>query len=450
MSTVSYRTESPYVPQPATDAAPPAVRPVGRAGVDRPLRVLVPSYRSDPLTGGQGIYLYYHTRALADLGHSVDVISGPPYPELDPRVRLIRLPSLDLYARPKAWGGFPAFPARDIRGPLDVYEYFAHISGDFPEPFTFGERLATYMRTRAADYDVVHDNQTLSRGLLKIERWGVPVVGTIHHPITMDRRIAIDAAETFGLKLLTARWYGFLKMQKAVARQLKAIAVCSESTKRDAAKDFRLDPARMHLVPLGIDTHLFRPMPVVVRDPDLLVATASADVPLKGLIYLIEAYAKLLPAHPQLKLQVVGRLREGPTKKRLIELGILDRVKFVSDLSRQDLARAYASAAVLVSPSVYEGFGFPAAEAMACGTPVVATTGGSLPEIVGDAGVIVPVKDPDALAAAIGALLNDPEKRRELSMRGRERVLRLFPWERSAATAVALYMRQLHPAHADG
>ncbi len=178
---------------------------------------------------------------------------------------LSRLPSLDLYARPRAWGGFPAFPTREIRGPLDVYEYFAHISGDFPEPYTFGERLAQFMRPRLRDYDLVHDNQTLSRGLLKLQRAGLPVVGTIHHPITMDRRIAIDAAESFGLRLLTARWYGFLRMQKAVARKLAAITVCSQSTRRDAARDFRLDPARLNLVPLGVDTELFRPMPGVTR-----------------------------------------------------------------------------------------------------------------------------------------------------------------------------------------
>src|SRR5262249_27179070 len=242
-------------------------------GVDRPLRVLVPSYRSDPLTGGQGIYLYYFTRALADLGHSVDVISGPPYPVLDTRVRLIQLPSLDLYARAKAWGGFPAFPTREIPGPLDVYEYVAHISGDFPEPFTFGERLAQHLKGRLADYDVVHDNQTLSRGLLKIQSWGLPVVGTIHHPITMDRRIAIDAAPTFGLRLLTARWYGFLRMQKAVAKKLKAITVCSESTRHDAAEQFGLDEDRLVHVPLGVDTELFRPMGVA-RDPNLIIATA--------------------------------------------------------------------------------------------------------------------------------------------------------------------------------
>ena len=445
MSTVLYRTESPYVPHAVTTASP--ARIAARPDTEQPMRILVPSYRSDPLTGGQGIYLYYLTQALADLGHSVDVASGPPYPELDPRVGLIKLPSLDLYARPKSWGGFPAFPINDVRGPIDIYEYLSHIAGNFPEPYTFGVRLARYMRGRERDYDVVHDNQTLTRGLLDLQRRGMPIVGTIHHPITMDKRIAVAAAETFGLKLLTAHWYGFLGMQKKVARRLQHFTVCSNSTKRDAARDFKLDAERLHYVPLGVDTRIFRPMPNVQRADNLIIATASADVPLKGLIYLIEAYATLLAEHPSLQLLVIGRLRDGSTKNRLSTLGLLDRVKFKSGLSREDLAVAYARATMLVSPSVYEGFGFPAAEAMACGTPVIATTGGSLPEIVGDAGILVPTQDSHALASAISSLLTDPQRRAEFSLRGRERILQNFTWENSAREAVKIYRRAA--MHAD-
>jgi glycosyltransferase involved in cell wall biosynthesis len=440
MSTVLYRTESPYVPQPVPAARAPS-RLTELADDNRPLRVLVPSYRSDPLTGGQGVYLFYFTRALADLGHTVDVVSGPPYPELDARVNLIKLASLDLYAREKFWGGFPVLPARDMRGALDLYEYLAHISGDFPEPFTFGERLARYLRGRVADYDIVHDNQTLSRGLLQLERWGLPVVGTIHHPITIDRRIAIDAAPTLGLKLLTARWYGFLRMQRHVARRLRLITVASESTQRDAVREFGLDPARLALVRLGVDAHLFRPQAGIPRDPDLLLATASADVPLKGLTYLIEAYAQLLAERPRLKLQIIGRLRDGPTKQRLATLGLLERVSFVYGLTHKDLVRAYGRAAIFVSPSVYEGFGFPAAEAMACGAPVIATKAGSLPEIVGDAGVLVPARDSAALARAIAGLLDDPQRRLQLSLHGRERVVCNFTWEKAARAAVDVYRR---------
>ncbi|NWH08282.1 MAG: glycosyltransferase family 4 protein [Alphaproteobacteria bacterium] len=414
----------------------------------RPLRILMPSYRSDPFTGGQGVYLRHVTKALADLGHKVDVISGPPYPQLDQRVGLIKLPSLDLYSKPKNWLGVPSYPSAEIRDWIDVGEYWSHVFGGFGEPRTFGARLARWMRLHRADYDVVHDNQTLAFGLLDIARMGIPVVGTLHHPITMDRRIAVDHAPSLKLKLLIMRWYSFLRMQKKVARRLAVITVASENTKKDAARDFGLDPAAMHVIYLGIDAERFRPMPGIERSKRRLMATASADVPLKGLVYLVRAYALLLKRYPDLELTVVGRLREGPTAQLLKELGIIERVRFVSGLTDEDIARLYAEATIAVAPSVYEGFGFPPGEAMACGVPVVSTTGGSLPEIVGDAGLTVPPKDSEALAAAIARLLDDEALRTEMGERGRRRIHEKFLWSRTAQELTALYRNVIANADA--
>ena len=421
------------------------------AQAERPLRILMPSYRSHPFTGGQGVYMRHVTKALVEAGHHVDVISGPPWPELDPRVGLVKLPSLDLYAQPKVFMGLPAIPRRAFTNYVDFYEYMAHISGAFPEPNTFGMRMVRYMKDRLDKYDVVHDNQTLCWGLLQLKRMGLPVVGTIHHPITRDRRISIDAADTFSLRLLVRRWYSFLDMQIKVARRLDPVIVVSHSTKRDVAADFRVRPERMTVVHHGIDTEQFRPLPHIERRANLLITTASADVPLKGLIYLIEAYAKLLPNHPDLELLVIGKLREGHTERTLKRLGLMEKVRFVSGVSDEELTEHYASATLAVSPSVYEGFGFPAGEAMACGVPTVATTGGSLPEVVGEAGVLVPVKDPDALAAAIGALLRDAARRAELGAAGRRRMLDQFRWSRAAHELSQVYYRALNyaPRHAD-
>ncbi|HRE61275.1 MAG TPA: glycosyltransferase family 4 protein [Micropepsaceae bacterium] len=421
-----------------TAPAAPRSREAALAG-DRPLRILMPSYRSDPHTGGQGIYMRYISRALADLGHKVDVISGPPYPELDPRIGLIKLPSLDLYAKPKEIIGLPKFPKDAALNAINLREYITHITGGFGEPKSFGERLAAYMRTRIGDYDVVHDNQTLCWGLLDVARMGLPVAGTIHHPITMDRRIAIAHADGIKLKLLIRRWYSFLSMQKKVARRLDPVIVVSESTKRDVVKDFGVAPERMRVVHHGINADDFHPMPEVKRVNNRIMAVASADVSLKGLIYLIRAYAQLLPARPDLELLVVSKLREGPTSKLLDELGLRNRVRFVSGISNDEMRRLYAEATIAVSPSVYEGFGFPAGEALACGVPVIATDGGSLPEVVGDAGVIVPARNPEALAQAIGALLDDPDRRTALSIKGRKRIEDLFLWSRAAANVVAVY-----------
>ena len=403
---------------------------------DRPLRIMLPSYRSHAFTGGQGIYMKLISRAIVDLGHHVDVISGPPYPELDPRVGLIKLPSLDMYARDNP---ITCLNRKILSNKTDLFEWWSHNWGGFPEPYTFGVRLADYMRDKIDQYDIMHDNQTLCYGMLQVRDMGLPVVGTIHHPITMDRRIEISHAKSLTLKLLKWRWYSFLNMQMKVARQLDPVIVVSDSTKRDVHRDFGVPLERMQRIHHGINHVEFRPLPEISRKPNRLMATASADVPLKGLIYLIRAYAELLQDHPDLELLVVGRLREGPTMDELDRLGIRDRVMFKADLDYQEIREHYAEATIAVSPSVYEGFGFPAGEALACGVPLVATTGGSLPEVVGDAGVIVPHSDPAALAQAIDALLKDPARREKLSDRGRQRILDNFTWARCAAEVVEMY-----------
>ena len=407
---------------------------------DRPMRILLPSYRSNPTTGGQGVYMRHIAKALADLGHEIDVISGPPYPIIDPRVKLIKLPSLDLYANPH--------PIKALRPwmfatPIDLFEWWSHNTGGFSEPYTFCERMARYVRGTVDDYDICHDNQTLGWGLLKLRDMGLPIVGTIHHPITMDRRIDIQHAKTLTLKLLKRRWYTFLNMQIKVARQLDPLIVVSESTRRDVVREFGVKRERTRLVLHGIDHIQFRPMPHIKRRDDLIVACASADVPLKGLIYLIRAYAELLKTRPNLKLKVIGRLREGNTTDELRQYGIMNKVEFVGGITDEEITEIYAEATIAVSPSVYEGFGFPCGEAMSCGTPVIATTGGSLPEVVGDAGLVVPHSNPPALAQAIGTMLDDKELRDRLGHAGRERILAQFKWERAAREVTEIYRQTI-------
>lgn len=410
---------------------------------DRPLRILLPSYRSNPTTGGQGVYMRHISKALADMGHQIDVISGPPYPVLDSRVKLIKLPSLDLYANPH-----PILSLRPwmLAWPIDLYEWWSHATGGFSEPYTFCERMARYVRGTVQDYDICHDNQTLGWGLLKLRDMGLPIVGTIHHPITMDRRIDIEHAKTLSLKLLKRRWYSFLNMQIKVARELDPLIVVSESTRRDIVSEFGVKRERTRLVLHGIDHLQFRPLPHIKRRDDLIVACASADVPLKGLIYLIRAYAELLKTRPDLKLRVIGRLREGNTTDELRDLGIMDKVEFVGGITDEQITEIYAEATIAISPSVYEGFGFPCGEAMSCGTPVIATTGGSLPEVVGDAGIVVPHSNPPALAQAIATMLDDPEMRARLGAAGRERILKHFKWERAAREVTEIYRQTIADA----
>lgn len=424
-------------PEKFSDAAP---QRIAETADGAPLRILLPSYRSDPHTGGQGIYMRLISKALVDLGHHVDVISGPPYPELDPRIGLIKLPSLDMYAREN--------PIACLNGEImgnktDLFEWWSHNWGGFPEPYTFGVRMADYMRDKIDQYDIMHDNQTLCYGMLDVRDMGLPVVGTIHHPITKDRRIDIAHAKWPWIKFLKWRWYSFLNMQMKVARALDPLIVVSDSTKRDVHKDFKIPMQRMVRIHHGIDHELFTPQPHITRRKNRLMATASADVPLKGLIYLIRAYHMLLADHPDLELVVVGRLREGQTMDELNRLGIRDRVKFISGLSGEDIRDLYAEATIAVSPSVYEGFGFPAGEALSCGVPLVATDGGSLPEVVGDAGIVVPHSNPPALARAIDGLLRDEDRRADMSVKARQHILDNFKWERCARDVVQLYRQTI-------
>jgi glycosyltransferase involved in cell wall biosynthesis len=400
-------------------------------------------YRSQPYGGGQGVYLKYLSKALVDAGHQVDVISGPPYPHLDPRVRLIQLPSLDLFVN-----GLGSLRLHHLRSMSNIIEWVSKLTGGFAEPYTFGRRAVKYLRQHGHNYDLVHDNQSLSYGMLQLQNMGIPLVTTVHHPITSDLRIALNAARSTWERLLIRRWHSFLTMQKKVVKQLHNVVTVSDCSRQDIARDFGLQPAGISLVYNGIDTEEFRPMPEIERRPLRLMATASADAPLKGLRYLLRAYAKLLLKYPQLELLLVSKPQPGGKTERLVRrLGIEDRVQFVSGISTEQMVRYYAEAAIAVVPSVYEGFGLPAGEAMACGVPVVSTDGGALPEVVGDAGVVVPAKSDDALVTAIDALLADPARREELGRRCRERILEQFCWQVCARQMTDYYRQVL--THAD-
>ncbi|MBN7799040.1 glycosyltransferase [Parahaliea mediterranea] len=410
---------------------------------ERPLRIALLGYRSQPYGGGQGVYLKYLSKALVEAGHSVDVISGPPYPHLDPRVRLICLPSLDLFEN-----GLGSLRPRHLRSLSNIIEWCSKLSGGFAEPYTFGRRAVKYLRAHRHEYDLVHDNQSLSYGMLQLQAMGIPLVTTVHHPITSDLRIALGAARRWWERLLIRRWHSFLHMQKKVVRRLHHVVTVSDCSRQDIARDFGLQPAGIDLVYNGIDTAEFRPLPDIPRRARRLMATASADAPLKGLRYLLRAYASLLPRYPDLELLLVGKPQPGGRTERLLgHLGIADRVQFVSGISTARMVAYYAEATVAVVPSVYEGFGLPAGEAMACGVPVVSTDGGALPEVVGDAGVIVPARDVSALAEAIAGLLEDPARREALGAAGRERIVEQFSWE-VCARQMSRYYREV--LRADG
>ncbi|MFI6348765.1 glycosyltransferase family 4 protein [Streptomyces sp. NPDC050560] len=406
----------------------------------RPLRVALLSYKGNPYCGGQGVYVRHLSRELAGLGHRVEVIGAQPYPVLDDGgdlLRLTELPSLDLYREPDP---FRTPRLREYRDWIDALEFATMRTGGFPEPLTFSLRAARLLRARRGDFDVVHDNQTLGYGLLG--DLGAPLVTTVHHPVTVDRRLELDAAR--GLRRLSVRrWYAFTHMQRRVARRLPSVLTVSGSSRRQITDHLGVDPARVRVVPIGADTDLFSPDPAVRRVPGRIVTTSSADVPLKGLVHLVEALAKVRTGNPAAHLVVVGRRPEsGPVARAVAHHGLADAVEFVKGISDPALVDLIRGAEIACVPSLFEGFSLPAAEAMATGTPLVATTGGAIPEVAGPDGetcLAVPPGDPEALAAALDRLLGDATLRSRLGAAGRARVLARFTWARAAAGTAELY-----------
>jgi glycosyltransferase involved in cell wall biosynthesis len=400
--------------------------------VHRPLRIALLSYRSKPHSGGQGVYVRHLSRELAALGHHVEVFSGQPYPALDDGPVLRKVPSLDL-----SRDGDPfRTPRRDeIRDWSDLLEIAMMWGGAFPEPLTFSIRALRELRQRPGEFDIVHDNQGLGYGMLGVPRIGLPLVTSIHHPITVDKRLDL-AGRSWLERVDKSRWYGFVRMQGRVARRAGPLITVSQSAKADICADFRVRPQNVHIVPLGVDTRLFKP-PSAPRVRGRIVTVISADFPLKGLLTLLRAVAKLVPER-DVHLVVVGT-PAAATKAQVAQLSLDERVRFTNGLPDEEYARFLASAEVAVIPSLYEGFSLPAVEHMASGTPLIATRAGALPEVTGNAAELVAPGEPEELAAAIRNLLDHAARRQELSREGVLRVAERFAWPAVATATVAVY-----------
>ena len=246
------------------------------------LRIAWLVYRGNPYCGGQGVYTRYVARELTELGHQVTVLSGQPYPELDDPSQLQRVPSMDLYR--------PENPFRvpwpwEFKTTIDLQEFAIMCAAGFPEPYTFSLRARNLLAQRRHDFDLIHDNQCLGRGLVAMmDTDGWPVLATLHHPITVDRDLDLEHATSAWRRFTLRRWYGFLGMQMKVARAIPRVVTVSESSRGDIAEQMGVDRGRLHVVPVGVDPKLFGPMPDRWRGcPGRMMTTASADVPMKGL-----------------------------------------------------------------------------------------------------------------------------------------------------------------------
>ena len=410
------------------------------------------AYRGKPHVGGQGVYVREMSKALTDLGHHVEVFGGPPYPDLDPRVELHQFPSLEIFNDHHP-GRLPGF--WEIKTIADAAEVGSFMTGNFSEPLAFSIRAFQALKARPGEFDMVIDNGCLGYGDLAIQRrLGMPVLGVIHHPITVDRRLELGNSRGFIEKIGKRRWYAFTRMQTLVCQQIGRFVTVSESSKKDISTDHRVDIDKIHVVPIGIDTEFFAPQAHIERVPGRLVSTASADVPLKGQRFLLEALAKVRAEYPEAHLELVGRNREGSTTSdTLAELGLADAVGFNHGISYEALVELLASATVAVVPSLYEGFSIPAIEALSCGAPLIATTGGALPEVAGphrETSLAVPPGDSEALAEQIKYAFEHPEEMERIAAAGRQRVIEKWSWHESGLKTEAHCRELLSEFHAKG
>ncbi|MEY4656350.1 MAG: hypothetical protein RL073_577 [Actinomycetota bacterium] len=410
-----------------------------------PLRIAYLTYRGKPHVGGQGVYTRHLTKALVDLGHHVEVFGGQPYPILDSRIPLHKLPSLDIF-NDQYPGRFPAY--WEIKDWPSFVETAQFLKGTFGEPRAFSIRAYNELSKRVNDFDLVHDNQCLGYGILKIEK-KIPTIVTLHHPITKDRKLEMEHTRTWFKRRAISRWYSFVNMQGKVASKMPRVVVVSENSIADIHTDMKVSLDRMKLVPVGVDPDLFTPLPHISRKPGHLITTASADVALKGLSYLLEALAKIRTER-DVHLTIIGRPREGANADLIRKLGLTDCITHVSGVSDERIVELYAESELAVVPSLYEGFSLPAIEAMSTGICLVATTGGALPEVTGadnDTVLSCPAGDAEALAASIRRGLDNADLRNRIGAAGRARVVERWSWKHCAQLTVDQYREVLSMPH---
>ena len=402
------------------------------------MKVGLLSYRSHPYSGGQGIYIKHLSKALKNLGHEVSVLSGPPYPELDSGVNLIKIPSLGLF---ESGERLKAFRLRFLWSPIDLYEWITVMTGGFPEPYTYGKRVLKKLKEDNLKLDVLLDNQSLSSSLLEIQAH-YPLAVTIHHPITKDHKLEMQNAINWKERLSSSRWHNFLPMQKKVAPQLKNIICVSQPSKEDVISEFKVDEKKITVIPNGIDIGIFKPSSIKKSLSFRIVTTASADIPLKGLRHLILALPRVIRKFPFTTLTVIGKSPEKSNLNNLIDdLDLEDKITFRSGISEKEIVKTYHDSDIAVIPSLYEGFGFGAGEAMACGVPLISTDSGGLKQVIGDAALKIKPGSVNEIEDGILKLFTEEKIRQELAEKGRERMEEFFDWKIAASAYIEVFKK---------
>jgi glycosyltransferase involved in cell wall biosynthesis len=406
------------------------------------MRICMLTHEGSMYSGGQGVYVSNLARELVGLGHEVHVFAGPPYPEGLNGATLHRLHNYN-YHRLLATGRrfFYGRGTLDPFHPLNFGELVTTRLGMYSVMGAFSIRA--YQRLRAVlpryRFDAVHDNQVLGYGTLLIKALGLPVVATVHHPLDVDRTNRIREARSPVEQVRAVLFYPFF-MQRVVAQRVDRVVAVSEAAAQGVAGAFDLPDERVAVVWNGVDGGVFRRLDGVEPEPGRILFVGDPEDKNKGFVALLEAL-RGIAAGRGFTLIVVQRAWSKRAPALAADRGLAGRVAFLDSLSTEELVREYNRAHVLVSPSLYEGFGLPAVEALACGTPVVATTVGAFPQIVeaGASGLLVAPADASALTEALRTLLDDPARCRTMGAAGARRVRERFSWRRSAEQMAAIY-----------
>lgn len=404
------------------------------------MKICLLTYRGNPYCGGQGIYTMYIARELVKLGHEVHVIQGPPYfPDME-GVHIHRVSNHNYFNIKKNYIK-PHRPFATFQ-PLNFYEFVASKFGIFPEIETFSFRAFLKLKElqKTHKFDIIHDNQNLGYGFLLIKLLGVPFISTIHHPLSIDRSTWFEYPSDFRLKIKRVLYYPLI-MQGFVARRLDHIITVSEDSAIEISKAFGVKQENMSVVYNGLDTEIFRPLPGVKKKPNSVIFVGNVEDRKKGVVYLLKA---MTLTKNRFHLTVVdgGAPNRMYVTKWIDKFGLNDRIHFTGKIPGEKLIELYSQHQIAVSPSLYEGFGFPAAEAMACELPLVSSDGGALPEVVGnhmETGYVVKSRDPYGLAEAIDYLLDNPKERERMGKAARKRITSVFTWENAAKEMVEVY-----------
>jgi glycosyltransferase involved in cell wall biosynthesis len=409
------------------------------------LRVAFIVYQGAMFSGGQGVFVHYLSRELTRLGHEVHVIAGRPFPLVDEDVRFHPLKTYRMW---------------DFMDDIDEYRYRTNPPLYF-HTFNFYELVATRMSLgsllftfsmraylklhqlhQQTPFDLVHDNQTLSYGILLMKRKGLPVVASVHHPLTIDRRNRLAQVKGLHRKMETHLWFPWV-MQEYVARRIDRVLTCSDNSAESVQNELRLPPEHVDVVHYGVDVETFRPLADIEKQPNSILFVGNSEDRNKGARYLLEA---LHPLRHRLQFHLTF-LDHRPADQLKLVQALKDKYRLDKNITvlphadTEELVRLYCRSQIVACPSLYEGFGLPAVEAMACGVPVVATSAGALSEIVEDgvSGILVPPGDAHALNDALRRLLSDPDLCRRMGEAGRQRAVEYFTWRQTAMRTAKVY-----------